>query len=1075
MRESNNGDAIGAPEGGPRTDVDTSDQGQTALSPWERDEIYRVLVNQAAESIVLIDAETMRFTEFNDTACRALGYSRDEFALLTLMDINDTYSPGELRNGFQLLQRVGEGCFETCHRAKDGSCHPCSVSNRAAKIRGRDYVVAVWRDITEHKNHEREIERLNRLYAALSELNRILVRIQSRKELFEEVCRVATERAGFAMAWIGVLDDETRIIVPAACAGHLREHLCELTVYSNEQPEGQGPMGRCLQTGKSTISNDFLADPSGAPWHALAAKYGYRAVASLPIFFHGETYGALAVYALETNVFRDEEVILLEEFAAAISVALESLERESQRKQAEEAANRERKFTFTLLENLNDGIVACNAEGKLVLFNRAARNWHACDALASSADEWSQRYQLYVPDGSRLLETHEIPLARAFAGEFITDVEIGIGTEDRHFRSVLCSGGPFYDAHGRKLGAVVVMHDICERKKAEEKSRLEEARIKFLLELSQMTDQSAGEIAKSATENAIQLTGSEIGYLAFLNEDESVLTMHYWSKEAMRECAIAEKTRDYPVCTTGLWGEVVRQRKPIITNDYSAPNPCKKGTPPGHVPIFRHMNVPVFDKGRIVAVAGVANKSAEYTQDDVQHMTLFMDGMWRILCRKRAEEQLRTYATELEQTNRELEKAKRATEAASRAKTEFLANMSHEIRTPMSAILGFSDLLMVTNPPPQEQYAFLEGIQRNGHSLLTLMTSLLELSRLEDGDLTIEKTEFALRPFLSGIVANAAAEAQKKGLRFEVDYELPIPVTIQSDPERLRQVLDTLLGNAVKFTERGEVRLLLRSIIKDDEDVQMCFSVADTGIGILREKINELFQPFMQADTSATRRYGGAGLGLAISARLAKTLGGSLEVTSEPGKGSIFTLTINMGPLKETLMPQNRLGDATAIPSVSPMPPQSPRLLLAEDDEDIQTVMRLLLKKIGLDVSVADDGQTACEMAVQSLAEKRPYDMIFMDIQMPRRNGYEATEWLRQQGWHGYIIALTAHALTGDREKCLAAGCDDYLAKPVFISGVRDVLERYLGYKSPPLRGAFRSDEIPENSPAEGGSQLLVC
>ena len=185
-----------------------------------------------------------------------------------------------------------------------------------------------------------------------------------------------------------------------------------------------------------------------------------------------------------------------------------------------------------------------------------------------------------------------------------------------------------------------MVRDITEQKRAEERCKLDEARANTLLELSQMTDRSAAEIAKHAMESAIRLTGSTIGYIAFANEDETVLTMHYWSNIAMQECAMIDKPIVYPVKDTGLWGEAIRQRKPVITNDYAAPNPLKKGTPSGHVRVTRHMNIPVFDGGKIVAVAGVGNKAEDYQDDDVRQLTLFMDGMWRILCRKRAEESL---------------------------------------------------------------------------------------------------------------------------------------------------------------------------------------------------------------------------------------------------------------------------------------------------------------------------------------------------------------------------------------------------------------------------------------------------
>ncbi len=221
---------------------------------------------------------------------------------------------------------------------------------------------------------------------------------------------------------------------------------------------------------------------------------------------------------------------------------------------------------------------------------------------------------------------------------------------------------------------------------------------------------------------------------------------------------------------------------------------------------------------------------------------------------------------------------------------------------------------------------------------------------------------------------------------------------------------------------------------------------SDTGIGIPADKIGQLFQPFMQVDASSTRRYGGTGLGLAISKRLAKALGGDIEVASQLGKGSTFTLTIDAGPLQGVRMLQSPSAAPAAeerLPEKQELPLHG-RVLFAEDAPEVQALMALLLKAMNLEVDMAEDGRAACEMAEKSQAEGRPYDLIFMDIQMPEMNGYEATRWLRQHGWRGPIVALTAYAMVGDREKCLAAGCDDYLAKPMTSQGLREICARYI-------------------------------
>ena len=408
--------------------------------------------------------------------------------------------------------------------------------------------------------------------------------------------------------------------------------------------------------------------------------------------------------------------------------------------------------------------------------------------------------------------------------------------------------------------------------------------------------------------------------------------------------------------------------------------------------------------------------------------------------------------TDRKQAEAELVEATRAAQAANRAKSEFLANMSHEIRTPMTAILGYSELLACPDLPPKEQGNFVEGIQRNGKALLELINDILDLSRIEAEKLTLDKEDCPLRQIIDDVMSVVRLRAEEKGLNLEVDYGFPVPETIRTDPARLRQILVNLLGNAVKFTSQGGIRMMLRYLDAGGNTPRMLFAVSDTGIGIPADKVSQLFHPFTQVDGSASRHYGGAGLGLAISRRLAHALGGEIAAASELGKGSTFTLTIDVGPREGVSMLEAPHAVLTAGGESMPNDLASSlrgRVLLAEDDPEIQQLVGLFLRHTNLAVTVAENGQLACEMAEQSRAEGRPYDLILMDIQMPHMNGYEATRQLRQRGWKGPIVALTARAMSGDREKCLAAGCDDYIAKPFITARLWDVCAQRLGMISP--------------------------
>ncbi len=292
--------------------------------------------------------------------------------------------------------------------------------------------------------------------------------------------------------------------------------------------------------------------------------------------------------------------------------------------------------------------------------------------------------------------------------------------------------------------------------------------------------------------------------------------------------------------------------------------------------------------------------------------------------------------------------------------------------------------------------------------------------------------------------------AEAKKLDFGEFYETAIPETIESDPTRLRQILINLVGNALKFTESGGVQIRVRFLSDESGDGQLQLAVADTGVGMTEEQLGRLFRPFTQADASTTRRFGGTGLGLTITKRLAEMLGGAIKAESETSKGSIFTVTIATGAVRGTRMIEPSSRCETTLEKLPAPTNQGPtlacRILLAEDGIDNQRLISFILRKAGADVAVVENGQAAMERAFEASKAGRPFDVILMDIQMPVMDGYTATSRLRAEGYRGVIIGLTAHTMTGDREKCLAAGCDDYTTKPIdrpkLVALIADLHER---------------------------------
>jgi signal transduction histidine kinase/ActR/RegA family two-component response regulator len=390
----------------------------------------------------------------------------------------------------------------------------------------------------------------------------------------------------------------------------------------------------------------------------------------------------------------------------------------------------------------------------------------------------------------------------------------------------------------------------------------------------------------------------------------------------------------------------------------------------------------------------------------------------------------------------DLDEARRSALDATRLKSEFLTNMSHEIRTPMTAILGFAEeveLGLEKSPASARMRAALATIQRNGLHLLALINGILDLSKIEAGKFEIARERCAPVGIVGEVATLLGTQASEKGLVLESVAVGPIPETIESDRTRLRQILINLVGNAVKFTERGSVRIEV-GLARDTLEI----SVIDTGCGIDPSQIPRLFESFTQVQGSVTREHSGTGLGLALSRKLARLLGGEIDVESEPGRGSRFRLRVPAGPLDGVRILAAREVGEFAVPERAPVAQAarqlSGRVLVVEDGPDNQRLISGIMRRAGLGVEIAGDGARGCEMALLAFEAGEPYDVILMDMQMPVLDGYAAVQRLRAAGYRGAIVALTAHAMTGDRERCLALGCDDYATKPI----VREELLRQI-------------------------------
>jgi signal transduction histidine kinase/CheY-like chemotaxis protein len=408
--------------------------------------------------------------------------------------------------------------------------------------------------------------------------------------------------------------------------------------------------------------------------------------------------------------------------------------------------------------------------------------------------------------------------------------------------------------------------------------------------------------------------------------------------------------------------------------------------------------------------------------------------------RDNLEETVEQRTVELQENVQKAETLRHEAEDANEAKSQFLANMSHEIRTPMNAIMGFSDIL-AGEEVNEDQRNYVNVIRESGKHLLMVIDDILDFSKIEAGKVNIESKDSSVQHILHAIESIVHAKTKEKGLEFRINAGDDVPANIVTDPDRLKQCLINLASNAVKFTHKGHVHLNVL-LEEKNEKTYIRFDVEDTGIGVPENMQDKIFESFTQADESHIREYGGTGLGLTITKRLALLLGGDLTMTGQKGAGSVFSLTVptNVDTKDQPLLKRNIDNDQMHSGAEKTKSAElSGRVLVAEDVLDNQRLITVLLNRMGLDVTIASDGEQALQTA---LSEQ--FDIILMDIQMPKMNGYDATRQLKNKGITTPVIALTAKAMKGDKEKCLEAGCDDYLCKPIDRNRLREVLCKYL-------------------------------
>lgn len=662
--------------------------------------------------------------------------------------------------------------------------------------------------------------------------------------------------------------------------------------------------------------------------------------------------------------------------------------------------------------------------------NSILTSWNASAEriFGYSADEAIGKHVSLIIPEELLAEEAEI-IRTIKQGKSVSHLETVRRRKDGSSIPMSITVSPIKDEQGKIIGASQLARDITEQKMSalqlQEHSETLETLNALAPALSSTLDLQA--LVQLVTDEATKLTGAAFGafFYNIVNESGEALVLYTLSgapKEAFSNLGMPR--------ATGVFGPTFRGEGTILSDDITADprygkNKPYHGMPPKHLPVRSYLAVPVVSRtGEVIGGLFFGHPNASvFSERDAK----IAEGIAA----------LAAVGIDNSRLYEEVKKGKMKAEAASQAKSDFLATMSHEIRTPMNAIVGLSSILSMSKSLSVKEKEFVTTLQSAADNLLQLINDLLDFSKIEARSVELAEEPFSMSTLLDDVIRMMTVRVSEKGLKFEADTESIKGLFFVGDPSRLRQIFANLLSNAVKFTERGSVSVtVLRGESAAVGVAQISIIVSDTGIGIPQDKISKIFEKFVQADTSINRKYGGTGLGLAITKQIVEAMQGEINVESEIGKGTTFTVSL---PLK--LATEAGLVEKVEITVERQKDPNDIKVLVVEDFEPNVLVATTFLDKLGYPFEIAREGKQAVEMAM-----KGDFAAILMDIQMPGMSGFEAVreirDFERRSGRpHVFIIGVTAHALVGDRERCIAEGMDEYMSKPYHLEELKTKLE----------------------------------
>jgi PAS domain S-box-containing protein len=834
----------------------------TSANPAAGEAQFRAYIDQATDAMLVHDAAG-RLTDVNPQACMALGHTREQLLRLNLSQVVQGFDLPRARQVWQAMQPGQLLTRQVQLRRQDGSDFPAEVRVGCIEIDGQRSYLAMARDTTVRDAQQTELQRMTRLYDALSQVNQAIVWSRDRQDLLDKTCEVLVRHGQLHMAWVGWEDPATHRLVPAAVFGDESAYVQSVEVYSDDRPQGRGPSGMAFRGNRPYVSNRMLDDPLVRPWRRDMDRRGFRSSASFPVRMGGDVCAVLNVYSDEPEFFQDREIALLEETAGDLSFALDNLAREEQKQAADASARSEKLFSDSMIDSMPGVVYFYDETGRFLRWNR---NFERASGYSAEEIMRMRPLEFFAAEDRALLQER---IAEVFAH--------GESSVEAPFLSK-SGASTYYLFTGRRvvLGGrpclVGMGIDITERKRAEAARREAEERLELVVE-------NLGE------------------GLVIAAPDASLL---HWNPESLRLLGFADLHEG-------------RRRQRELGDIFEMSTLDGVRLSPEQWPLARtRCGEPVEDLELRVRRRDMPwDRLIRYNGRRVQYgegkYLAFMT-LNDITDSKQAERALRDSHGQLEvlvgERTRDLRRALIAAEAADRIKSAFLATMSHELRTPLNSIIGFTGILLqeLAGPLNEEQTKQLGMVRGSARHLLDLISDVLDISKIEAGQMEVRNETFDLHESIERVVASVRPMAEKKQLGVALDID-PALREMTSDRRRVEQILLNLLNNAIKFTERGSVSLRVRLLPVSAVDGvaprmrQFCMQVSDTGIGILADDLQKLFQPFHQIDSGLTRQHEGTGLGLAICRRLSLLLGGDIHASSTWGEGSTFAVTL---PLNRT-------------------------------------------------------------------------------------------------------------------------------------------------------------------------------